>query len=113
MIVKNILDSLTGAIGFWMSGFAFIYGERNSNSFMGIDNRYFFSHDLDELGTLEDLWLKWFYAFAFVNTASTIVSGLLTEKCRIEIYALFSFLMSAFIYPIVAHWAWDKEGWLY
>jgi len=34
------------------------------------------------------------------------------ERCRIETYAVFSFLMTLFIYPVVAGWAWNSQGWL-
>jgi Amt family ammonium transporter len=35
-----------------------------------------------------------------------------TERCRVETYAVFSFLMSLFIYPVVACWVWNPQGWL-
>lgn len=36
----------------------------------------------------------------------------MTERCRIEVYAYYSFMMSFIIYPVVACWVWNAEGWL-
>jgi ammonium transporter, Amt family len=52
------------------------------------------------------------FQFAFVNTSSAIVSGLVTERCTIEVYGAFSFIMTLVIYPISACWAWNPTGWL-
>ena len=41
------------------------------------------------------------------------MSGLLIERCRTEVYAIYSFIMSLFIYPVVACWVWNSEGWLF
>lgn len=35
------------------------------------------------------------------------------ERARIETYGVFSFLMTFFIYPVVACWEWNSTGWLY
>jgi ammonium transporter, Amt family len=61
---------------------------------------------------IEDLYLKFIFQFAFANTSSAIVSGLLMERCRIETYGMFSFLITLFIYPIAAGWVWNPTGWL-
>lgn len=59
------------------------------------------------------MYLKFIFQFAFANTASAIVGGLLTERARIETYGVFSFLMTLFIYPVVACWVWNPTGWLF
>ena len=110
--MKNLLDSVSGALGFWLAGFGIAFSATDSRGFIGIDKEYYASKGWDTyLG--EDLWLKFLFQFAFVNTSSTIVSGLLTERCRIETYGLYSFIMSLFIYPVVACWVWNSTGWLY
>eukprot|EP00965_Chrysotila_dentata_P224082 6193973-Pleurochrysis_carterae.AAC.3 len=50
----------------------------------------------------------WFFHFVFAVTASTIVSGAMAERTRIEAYIVHSLLITAFIYPIAARW----HGWL-
>mmetsp|Transcript_18250 Transcript_18250/g.13260 ORF Transcript_18250/g.13260 Transcript_18250/m.13260 type:complete len:81 (+) Transcript_18250:121-363(+) len=60
VIVKNMLDSITGAIGFWMAGFAIAFGTSNETGFFGIDGRFYCTRDLNNISS-EDLWLKWFF----------------------------------------------------
>lgn len=42
----------------------------------------------------------------------TIVSGSLTERTFLDAYIIYSLLITGFIYPISAGWAWG-DGWLY
>merc|ERR1719240_1723090 len=53
----------------------------------------------------------WFFQWAFCTAAATIVSGGVAERVRFPPYAVFSFLMSGFIYPVVVCCTWGY-GWL-
>ena len=110
--MKNLLDTISGAIGFWLAGFAIAFATTEGNQFFGVGHYYYATQSLGSVKN-EDAYVKWFFQFAFCNTASTILSGLITERCRIEVYAFYSFLMSLIIYPVVACWVWNSEGWLY
>ena len=59
----------------------------------------------------EDHYLLWIFHFAFASTSATIVSGSLAERTQLNTYVLFSFILTSFIYPVVAAWNWGG-GWL-
>ena len=114
VLVKNFLDTISGAIAFWIIGFGIAFGPTDSKGFIGTDpnSAWVVSAGWNNY-TAEDLYLKFIFQFAFANTASAIVGGLITERVRIETYGVFSFLMTLFIYPVIACWVWNPSGWLY
>jgi len=57
------------------------------------------------------MMLSWFFQWAFCSAAATIVSGGVAERVRFPGYVIYSFLMTAFIYPVVVCWTWGY-GWL-
>lgn len=105
IIYKNFMDVAIASIVFFVFGFAFAYGGDNDNAFIGEEN---FALS-EETG---DNYHSWFFQFAFAATASTIVSGSVAERCAINAYYAYSFIMSFIIYPVVVHWVWDTEGWI-
>ncbi len=103
ILLKNMLDSAVAAWCYWSVGWAFAYGDK-SNAFIGYSN--FFLIDLDN-----DVSALWFFQFTFTATAATIVSGAMAERTRFLAYMLYSTLLTAFVYPVITHWAWGG-GWL-
>mmetsp|Transcript_49192 Transcript_49192/g.123666 ORF Transcript_49192/g.123666 Transcript_49192/m.123666 type:complete len:477 (-) Transcript_49192:59-1489(-) len=108
ILFKNTLDVCIGAIGWYLLGFAFAYG--NHGTFIGY--RYF---ALTNVGCDDDTcesYQIWFFQFTFCATAATIASGAMAERTQLVAYLLFTFFLTAFIYPVVVHWQWSSTGWL-
>jgi Amt family ammonium transporter len=57
------------------------------------------------------LFAFWLFQAAFCGAAATIVAGGMAERMRFPAYLVYSFIISALIYPIVGHWIWGG-GWL-
>ena len=111
IMLKNILDACVGAIGFWATGYGFAYGARTDST----AGNWFIGNDLFFLGNGfegKDAFHSWFFQFAFAATAATIVSGAVAERCSMIAYAGYSVFLTAFVYPVVAHWIWSSDGFL-
>eukprot|EP00752_Nemacystus_decipiens_P002347 g2217.t1 len=113
ILVKNIGDSAMGAIGWWLLGNGLAFGE-SSGGFIGTTGFALKSEDLYGSDSGEFLplgYAQWLFQWAFAASATTIVSGAMAERATFGAYVVHSFLITTFIYPVVAHWAWSAEGW--
>jgi len=108
ILFNNLLDVCVVAIVWYICGFAFAFGDGDSdNGFIG--NKYF---ACDSLPSATQTNAFWFYQFAFAAVAATIVSGAAAERLRWQAYIIFVAFFAAWIYPVVAHWVWATDGWL-
>lgn len=104
IIMKNLMDFAIGSLIFWILGFGLMFGT-DIGGFMG-------KIDLLSVGSFEHLGLaipkEAFLMFqtVFCATAATIVSGAMAERTRFISYLIYSFVISAVIYPIAGHWIW-------
>jgi Amt family ammonium transporter len=64
------------------------------------------------INTISTHWQDWFFQWAFAATATTIPAGAVAERFNFNAYLGYSFFISAWVYPIVVHWAWSQYGWL-
>ncbi|KAG2487431.1 hypothetical protein HYH03_013998 [Edaphochlamys debaryana] len=123
VLLKNALDACTGALGFYLFGYAFAFGHRPnelSNGFIGDWNfalSYTAQVSADDTGALFDGfptqgWHMWFFQWSFCAAATTIVSGAVAERCNFAAYLAYAFFLSSFVYPVVVHWLWSESGWL-
>ena len=106
ILIKNVLDACVGAIAFFIFGWGFAYGVKDGddgNSFIG--NWQFGLQDYTD-------WASWLFQWAFSAAAATIVSGSVAERTAFQAYLGYSFFLTAFVYPVIVHWIWDKHGWL-
>jgi Amt family ammonium transporter len=105
ILMKNILDASVGAIAFWAVGWGIAYG-LTGESAPGLfgDGDFFLKGFNDYAG--------WIFQFAFAATAATIVSGAMAERTKFSAYLVYTVFITAFIYPVVVHWAWDGNGWM-
>jgi len=106
-MLKNLLDACGGALGFWSVGYAFAYGGADGEpSFIG--NTDFFIKDF----TTGDMYVTWFFQFAFAATAATIVAGTVAERCKMSAYLCYSLALTGFVYPVIVHSIWSSSGFL-
>jgi len=107
ILTKNFLDFCMASLGFFLIGYALMFG--NGNGFTGLKGWCLFG--LDPIANGIPLYAFWLFQAAFCGAAATIVAGGMAERMRFPAYLIYSFLISAFIYPVVGHWIWGG-GWL-
>merc|ERR1719235_1124119 len=109
ILFKNITDSLVGVLGFFILGYAFAFGGEFGSGGTGtvLGSTGFCMYGINPC---EYPFITFQYSFA--ATSVTIISGALGNRSSFATYFTYSFLFMAFIYPLPAHWAWSKDGWL-
>lgn len=103
VFTKNFIDLVANALGFWACGFAFTMGT-DAGGLIGASN--FFLEDSTQS-------LLWFEQWVFAVNASTIFGGAVAGRTKFASYIAIATVTSAWIYPVVAHWVWHADGWLY
>lgn len=106
ILTKNFLDFCIASIGFFVFGYAIMFGD--GNMFIGLKG-WFLAGAKSGCGI--PLYAFWLFQAAFCGAAATIVAGGVAERMKFSAYLVYSFIISAFIYPIVGHWIWGG-GWL-
>ena len=107
IIMKNLLDFCFAALGYFIFGYAIMYG--GPGLFVGTEGWFLVGAESAVEGVpLEAVWL---FQAVFAGTAATIVAGAVAERMKFVAYLGYAFLLSAFIYPVVGHWVWGG-GWL-
>jgi len=106
VLMNNFLDFCMASMGFFIFGYAIMFG--TGNGFMGFNGFFLINATHEGSIPLEAAWL--FHA-VFCGAAATIVAGGIAERMKFKCYLIYSFLISATIYPIVGHWVWGG-GWL-
>lgn len=108
IIAKVIVDIAFGGLAFFAVGFGIAYG--SSNGWFAFDTGIIAS-DLG-LGLTVSNTLFWFIQLGFAIAAISIVSGAIAERMKIWAYAILVIIFCAILYPIVANWVWNPNGWL-
>ncbi len=108
IIAKVIIDIIFGGVAFFVVGFGIAYGA--SNGWFALD----FGIMEGDLGL--DLsvsnQLFWFIQLGFAVAAISIVSGALAERMKLWAYAVMVVFFCGIMYPLVANWVWNPNGWL-
>jgi len=107
ILMKNLMDFCFASLGFFMFGYAIMYG--SEGSLFGTGGWFLLGAESPVEGL--PLHAFWLFQAVFVGAAATIVAGGVAERMKFAAYLAYSFIISALIYPIVGHWVWGG-GWL-
>ena len=109
--MKNAADLMITLLAFWAVGFGLMFGP----SVMGLIGGGSWLPDLADLSVEEAVFF--IFQAMFAATASTIVSGAVSERMSYVSYGLVTLVVVLLLYPLAGHWAWggliaSGEGWL-
>lgn len=107
ILLTNVLDAATGAIFFYLFGFAFAFGSP-SNPFIG--RRFFALSSMPNFSLSYD-YNYFLFQYCFAIAAAGITSGSIAERTQFGSYLAYSSFLTGFVYPVVAHWFWSNDGW--
>ncbi len=108
ILTKNFLDFCMASLAFFLVGYALMFGD--GNAFCGTQG-WALAGLGDKTVSGIPVYAFWLFQAAFCGAAATIVAGGMAERMKFVGYLIYSFLISALVYPIIGHWAWGG-GWL-
>ena len=103
ILLKNIVDSCISGVAFYAIGYTIAFGD-GGNAFIGGGSDLFLAKGAD--------YASFTFQWAFAATAATTVSGCVAERVEFVAYLVYSFFITAFMYPVVVYWVWADDGWL-
>jgi Amt family ammonium transporter len=123
ILAKNFIVFAISTLAFWVIGFGLMFGD--GNPLLGLKGLFFASGADNSPATGEayagvysslgwagvPFWAKFMFQLVFCGTCATIVSGAVAERIKFGSFLVFSFVITAFIYPAIGHWIWGG-GWL-
>jgi len=114
ILLQTILDAAVSAICWYLIGYGIAWGDSSrGNGFLGYDG--YAMANWSQITTPsggKGRWSDWFFQWAFAATATTIPAGAVAERFNFNAYLAYTFLISAWVYPVVVHWVWSPNGWL-
>ena len=110
IMMKVLMDCTVGLIGFFLFGFALMYGA-DKFGMIGTSG-FFLQGDFSHLGLKIPIYSFWLFQAAFAIAMATIISGAVAERMKFSPYLVFSLIATVFIYPLAGHWVWSPDGWL-
>ncbi len=124
----NFLVYAIGMIGFWICGFAIMFGGVGSISALGGTpglaseisinlfgktfglfgaSGFFLNNSVYDVG----VFALFLFQMVFMDTTATIPTGAMAERWKFSSFIFFAFFISMFVYPIFGNWVWGG-GWL-
>jgi Amt family ammonium transporter len=123
VMMTNFMVYGIGILGFWLAGYALMFGGVGHIANLGGTNpltgalhlggwglfgtKGFAFNGIYDVGVMA----HFLFNLVFMDTAATIVTGAMAERWKFSAFVVYGFWMSIIIYPIFGMWAWGG-GWL-
>jgi ammonium transporter, Amt family len=126
-MAMNFLVYPLGMIGFYVAGFAIMFGGVGAlgtlGGFAGLDSEFtvtlfgktfgligtkgFFLNGIYDVG----VFAMFLFQMVFMDTTATIPTGSMAERWKYSSFFIYALLVGTIIYPVYGNWVWGG-GWL-
>ena len=128
-MAMNFMVYGIGVLGFWICGFAFMFGGAlnvaSLGGAVGVTSSEFtvhlFGHDFGLWGNAGyflnskvydvGIFTLFLFQLVFMDTTVTIPTGGMAERWKFKSFFVYGFFISMFVYPLFGNWVWGG-GWL-
>jgi Amt family ammonium transporter len=127
-MLMNFIVYVIGMLGFWICGFAFMFGGvgqvANLGMLANLGNEWtihLFGKDFGIIGYKGffltggaydvSVFTLFLFQMVFMDTTATIPTGAMAERWKFLAFCVYGFFISMLIYPIYGNWVWGG-GWL-
>ena len=127
-MLMNFMVYVIGMLGFWVCGFAFMFGGVGQVANLGMVanlgnevSLHLFGKDFGIIGykgfflsggTYDvSIFTLFLFQMVFMDTTATIPTGAMAERWKFLAFIVYGFFISMLIYPIFGNWVWGG-GWL-
>jgi Amt family ammonium transporter len=127
-MAMNFMIYPLGMLGFWICGFAFMFGGLGPMLTLGgegmLDHAIkitLFGKEMSILGWKgfflsgdcysAAIYTLFLFQMVFMDTTGTIPTGAMAERWRFLPFVIYGFLVSTVLYPVYGQWVWGG-GWL-
>ena len=125
----NFMVYALGMFGFWVCGFAFMFGGALNAATLGgapgvIPHEYSVTlggHEFGIIGSVGfflnskvydvGVFTLFLFQMVFMDTTATIPTGSMAERWSFKSFLIFGLFISMFMYPLYGNWVWGG-GWL-
>ncbi|HTZ20061.1 MAG TPA: ammonium transporter [Opitutaceae bacterium] len=127
-MAMNFMIYPLGMLGFYVCGFAFMFGGMGAigtmGSYAGLNNEFtvtLFGHPFGLIG-LKGFLLQgagydtaafalFLFQMVFMDTTATIPTGAAAERWKFSAFTIYGCCIGTFMYPVFGNWVWGG-GWL-
>ena len=106
MLMKNFFTISIVTVTWTLIGYTLAFGTDGGGIIGGLDFVGLAGLDTDGL-----LFMTFQMMFAIITPA--LITGAVAERMKFSAWVAFTVLWSLLVYPVVAHWAFGADGWLF
>ncbi|MGH8912422.1 MAG: ammonium transporter [Acidimicrobiia bacterium] len=106
MLVKNFITIGIVTVIWTLVGYSIAFGTDHGGLIGGFDF-------VGLAGVKGDALLFMVFQMMFAIITPALISGAVAERMKFSAWILFTTLWALLVYPVIAHWAFAADGWLY